>query len=250
MDKKTKAGEVSREIQTTTSGEGLVQFHHPASEKIPDNYYVLEISHKEAYPWLLKKHYAKRLCSICHSFGILNKENEIQGVCTFGAPPAPTENELWKPFELLELNRLVVNDGLPKNVLSYFVSSCLKKLPEPRVVISYADIDWNHCGYIYQATNWIYTGVGSKNIKSYIMKDGKCRHSRHKYLIKEREIKEIKRSVGKHRYFYFIGNRRQKKQMKRMLLERYKIETYPKLEPKHYNAKYKPILQTRLFGDI
>jgi len=58
----------------------------------------------------------------------------------------------------LELNRLVIDEGSKKNVLSFFVSQTLKKLPCPNVVVSYADTSQNHHGYIYQATNWIYTG--------------------------------------------------------------------------------------------
>jgi len=30
------------------------------------------------------------------------------------------------------------------------------------VVVSYADTSQNHHGYIYQATNWIYTGLSAK----------------------------------------------------------------------------------------
>ena len=31
-------------------------------------------------------------------------------------------------------------------------------------MVSYADSGMNHCGYIYQATNWIYTGA-TKELK-------------------------------------------------------------------------------------
>ena len=164
------AEEVSEEIHTTTSGEGLVQFQ-------PSAYKVIRIRPKETHQWLMKKHYAKRKPSITDSFGLLNKENIMLGVCVFGIPPAPTEWENWKPYMLKELNRLCVTDDLPKNTLSFLVSKSLKMLDKPVVVISYADVDWGHHGYIYQATNWLYTGVGAIGVKSFIMNDGTSRHS-------------------------------------------------------------------------
>ena len=38
--------------------------------------------------WLLKKHYAKRLCSISYCFGLFDEFNLLIGVCTFGSPPS------------------------------------------------------------------------------------------------------------------------------------------------------------------
>ena len=49
----------------------------------------------------------------------------------------------------------------------------------------------------------------------------------------------------KHRYFYFLGNKTQKKQMLNNL--KYKIMPYPKGENKRYDASYKPTVQTKLF---
>ena len=90
------------------------------------------------------------------------------GICTIGKPPSPSlcigicgESESQYVYEL---NRLVVNDGLPKNSLSYFVSRVLQLLPQT-ILVSYADTSQNHHGYIYQATNWIYTGLTQKRGK-------------------------------------------------------------------------------------
>lgn len=49
------------------------------------------------------------------------------GVCTFGHPPNYNYNKgkcVFNDYEVLtlELNRLITNDGLERNVLSYFVS--------------------------------------------------------------------------------------------------------------------------------
>ena len=143
-------------------------------------YSVKSIDSYECKDWLLNKHYAKRLCSISYSFGLYFK-NILQGVCTFGMPPSSTLAESICGKELksnvLELNRLVVNDNLPKNCLSYFVSNSIKKLPNNKIIVSFADSNMNHNGYIYQATNFIYTGVSS-NTSKLIDKEGKEFHFR------------------------------------------------------------------------
>jgi hypothetical protein len=49
----------------------------------------------------------------------------------------------------------------------------------------------------------------------------------------------------KHRYFYFLGNKKQVKDMFKMLP--YELQPYPKGENKRYDASYIPSTQTTLF---
>lgn len=130
--------------------------------------------------WILHKHYAKRLCSVSYAFGLyINKM--IEGVITFGMPPSSTlaESICGKEYAqyVLELNRLIINDNLPKNTLSQFVSKSINLLQKPKIIVSFADPNMNHSGYIYQATNFIYTGQSS-NVFQYIDKDNKEFHFR------------------------------------------------------------------------
>ncbi len=130
--------------------------------------------------WILHKHYAKRLCSVSYAFGLyINKV--IEGVITFGMPPSSTLAESICGKEnaqyVLELNRLIINDNLPKNTLSQFVSKSINLLKKPKIIVSFADPNMNHSGYIYQATNFIYTGQSS-NVFQYIDKNGKEFHFR------------------------------------------------------------------------
>lgn len=145
------------------------------------NYKVKSIKSELCKDWLLHKHYAKRLCSVSYSFGLFDKNNILVGVITFGMPPSSTlaESICGIDFKknILELNRLVVNDGLPKNCLSFFVSNAIKKLPNNKIIVSFADANMNHNGYIYQATNFIYTGTSS-NTHKFIDKFGKEFHFR------------------------------------------------------------------------
>lgn len=225
---------------------------------IPEQYTVKSIDSFQCKDWLLHKHYAKRLPPIEYSFGLFDNCNLMQGVITFGTPVSSTLRDLWKSvYKLMELNRLVVNEKLEKNVLSYFVAKSLQLIPSPIVIVSYADTSMNHNGYIYQATNFIYTGL-SIPFKDVQVKGLEGQH--HTTIEdlargKENRIEYLRQLFGdrlyfvdrprKHRYFYFIGNKRQKKQMLKMLP--YKIEPYPKGDNKRYDASYKPTVQTTLF---
>ncbi len=101
--------------------------------KIPDIYSVKTIKKSEAYPWILNRHYAHRIPSVSYAFGLL-ENREVVGICTFGMPPNYVEMEAWKPFDLLELNRLCVEDGLEKNTLSYFVSNTIRLLSKNKYI--------------------------------------------------------------------------------------------------------------------
>lgn len=126
---------------------------------IKDDFYVESIPKEETYDWLIHKHYAHCLPNIIYSFGLFDKDKILQGVCCYGTP-ANNHNNLMGKFRQIELVRLVINELNIKNILSFFVSRTFEMLDKPLSLISYADDGKNHHGYIYQATNWIYTGLG------------------------------------------------------------------------------------------
>lgn len=215
------------------------------------------IPYDEVREWLLFKHYAHRIPSISFAFGLYNKELRMVGVCTYGVPASPSlvSGAISEEYadKFFELNRLVVDDGLPRNTLSFFVATTLKMLPRPMVVVSYADSEQGHHGYIYQATNWLYTGM-TKPHSEYSVDGGENKHSRHlldEYGgINEAKAKGVKMNVGqrsiKYRYFQFLGDKRQKRDM----LRKFKYEIlneYPKGDNKRYDASYKPSPQGLLF---
>jgi hypothetical protein len=208
---------------------------------IKQKYQVKSIDSYLCKDWLLNKHYAKRLCSISYSFGLFDG-NLLAGILTIGKPAS---NQLcigvcgieYSKY-VYELNRLCINDNLEKNVLSYFVSQSLKLIKESMILVSYADTKMNHNGYIYQATNWIYTGA-TKERTDIGFEDGK--HSRH--YDKNIDYSIRKHRSSKHRYIYFLG--KQKKEFNKNL--KYKKEPFPKGENKKYDASYKPTIQTELF---
>jgi hypothetical protein len=167
---------------------------------ITEKYKVLSIESSQTYDWLLHKHYAKRIPSISFAFG-LYEDQILKGVLTIGKPASPSlcDGICGKDFSryVYELNRLCVEDNLEKNTLSFFVGKCLKLIPDNMILVSYADTIMNHHGYIYQATNWIYTG-STKERTDIGFEDGS--HSRH--YSKEIDYSIRKFRSSKHRYVF------------------------------------------------
>lgn len=233
---------------------------------IPETFSIRSISYDDCKEWCLYKHYAHRMPPISFAFG-LYRDMVLEGICTFGRPVAlqlvkfAFKGEYQEQF--YELNRLCVNEGLPKNVLSYFVSQCLKALPKPMVIVSYADSSQNHHGYIYQATNWLYTGL-SVPFQDYMVKgfehmhpasvmDMVGRSDNNGHIDKVRLLKEkfgeenvyMVERPRKHRYFMLLGSATEKKRMRSLLA--YDIVPYPKGDNQRYDASYQCEPQGCLF---
>ena len=143
-------------------------------------FYFKEIGRDSTKDTLMHKHYLKRMPPLSYAFGAYY-DGELKGVITFGKPPS---NSLCVGVcgedyskNVIELNRLYTDDDTPRNLESMFISYALKELKKVGkfIIISYADEGMNHCGYIYQATNWIYTGLSAKRTDVYVGENG---HSR------------------------------------------------------------------------
>ena len=237
-------------------------------DNIKKDYYIESIPSNETYPWLLYKHYAHRIPSISYAFGLYSK-GILVGVMTYGMPPCQMNygKASFKTItiDMLELTRLVINDNLPANSCSYFISQTFKLLPRPLCLVSFADPNNNHYGYIYQATNWLYTGLTQKGGK-----DKQWIYNNREYHAKTITIQRMKKMgmkydeslnmtrnwinnggqieeniLRKHRYIYLLCN----KTLKRKLLKdmKYDILPYPKGDNKKYDASYEPQTQGVLF---
>jgi len=194
------------------------------------NLEVKKVSYEDTKPFLLGIHYAKRMPSISYAYGLVHEENLV-GICSFGSPASPSlckgicgeENKK----KVIELNRLVIFEGLPKNTASYFIAKCIKLLPKPLIIVSYADSEMNHIGYIYQASNFLFTGITKKRTD---ISAGFGKHSRHHKGVK---TERVTRS-SKYRYVLFHGCN---KSITNKL--NYPILPYPKGEIKRYEIKEK-----------
>lgn len=136
-----------------------------------------EIDKNTATAIVIKEHYLHRRCPISWAFGI-EYDNKIVGVLTVGKPVAWSAmsgivGEKYEQFhdptsrtkDVFELNRLWVDDCMPRNTESRFIGWVLRFLRKARpslILFSCADGVRNHVGYIYQATNWMYAGTTTR----------------------------------------------------------------------------------------
>lgn len=203
---------------------------------VPNEYTVKEIDPKIAQRCVIKYHYLHRRCSCSQAFGLYRFE-ELVGVCCFGSPATDSirKGVCGKECkdDVIELTRVVLKQKIGRNAESWFISRCLKMCCKP-IIISYADTSQGHVGYIYQATNFLYTGLSSKH-KDWVILGMEGQHQRHlfdRYGGRE----EAKRVLGdkmiqvdrprKHRYVYFNCSKGEKRRYLRLL--KYPILPYPK----------------------
>lgn len=180
---------------------------------------VEPISKAIADQFVLAKHYSRRAPIFWAGFGLI-EDGMVTGVVVYGQPSPPIQKHAFRErdFRLYELSRLVVQSE-SMNAASFLVGNSLKMLePKPCAVISYADMEQNHCGIVYQATNWLYTGATKSHDKAYIV-DGKRTHpmtlrdmgiTNPTAWARENNI-EMVHPEEKHRYFQLIGNKRDRK---------------------------------------
>lgn len=203
--------------------------------------HVYVIDHKVATQFLMPKHYSGRKPQISIAFGWY--KHQIQGdqepsldglmaVCTIGKPASPSlcvgicgaEHS----SRVYELNRLCRVDDW-NEPLSQFVGAVIRRVrSDDWILVSYADSGMHHNGYIYQATNFIYTGVTKERSDKYT--EGN-KHSPHYEKNDSTGLRKIR--TAKHRYVFFCtNNKRLKKQWLACL--KYPICEYPKGENRNY----------------
>lgn len=193
---------------------------------------ITRIDYNVAKDFLLPRHYSGRTPSISYAYGCYNNK-ELVGVLTVGKPAS---NSLCKGVcgeqyskNVYELNRLCVDGdlGIP---LSKFVGCCLRELSKHDIIlVSYSDTAMNHHGYIYQATNFIYTGATKERTDKYT--DGN-KHSRHYDKTQDNSIRKVR--SAKHRYIYFCTNSKRLKKEWLLSLNYPIIKDYPKGDNSNY----------------
>lgn len=197
---------------------------------------VVHITRDATKPFLLGIHYAKRMPSISHAFGLL-----VEGVVTYGTPPSSTLRSGLCGDEyiqdILELNRLCLKNN-EKNHASFLVAKSMRMLPPNKVIISFADTSQGHKGVVYQATNFMYCGLSAKRT------DWKLRGKEHlhgqtvadEFRGQPQRAKLMREKYGddfyleprprKHRYVRMIGSKKFKKAATSDL--RYDVLDFPK----------------------
>lgn len=209
---------------------------------IKDDYYIAPVDNKTANDVVQRCHYAHRRASAVRSFGLFSKSpNRLVGVVIYGISASHSvEKSICGEEEsrnVYELTRLYVDDGLPKNLESYLVGNTLKLL-DKELIISYSDTACNHIGVVYQATNFLYTGLSHGSIDfEEIDENGNRLHNKYMFvkyggaenirnaMNHNPNIKMIERS-RKHRYIYINAKGKRKKELLQKL--QYEVLPYPK----------------------
>ena len=202
------------------------------------NYEVREISYSLAMETVVKNHYLHRKCPCSHAYGLFEiSNNTLKGVVVYGVPCSTTllrgicgEEEMHNVYEL---NRLWVDDSVPRNGESFLIANSMKHL-DKEIIVSFADTSQKHTGYVYQATNFLYCGLSAK-FRDPVVKGFEGKH--HATFAHGMTMKEVKEKYGaenvtyverarKHRYVYFNANKRRRKILREKL--KYKVLPYPK----------------------
>lgn len=227
-----------------------------------NNLYLNPIDKLTAKNFVKKHHYSHSSNLHMVSYGLFQKtnipdkffngvESKLIGVVIYSQPAgrqaAESISDLVGIDECLELIRLVILDGYGKNIESWFISQSFKLLkrdfPNIKVIISYSDTEQNHKGIIYQATNFLFTGLNSDtnlmpNFSISLSNNPfKWIHSRTVFsMYGSHNIEHLKKNIGKTfwrkkeagklRYIYIISDKKTKKDILKTL--KMKILTYPK----------------------
>ena len=203
----------------------------------PLQYIIRPISYKLAMQLVIEQHYLHRQAPCTYAFGIYTPDDIIIGVITYGSPAS---RSLQKGIcgndeadSVIELTRSWVDDKAPKNIESFFISKTIKMVPKD-IIVSYAEIQQGHLGIVYQASNWIYTGLSAKR-HEWRLQGLEARHTR-SIFDKYGGINASKKIFGdrmyarqrprKHRYVFFNCPKKRRKELLAKL--RYKAQPYPK----------------------
>ncbi len=173
----------------------------------------------ERYHYLHSFPGGTRLC-----LGVFD-EAQLQGVVVLGVGPRMAHRLVAgaQPNDGLTLTRLWLADALPHNSESWVIGQTvhfLRQHTPVKFLLSYADPTAGHVGTIYQATNWLYTGL-SQAQPTLDLGDGIARHTRSvgsalgtysvAYLQAHGIDAQRVPGTGKHRYVLFVDRRWRKR---------------------------------------
>ena len=198
------------------------------------DFYIQPIDYKTAMDVVIEHHYLHRKAPCSVAFGLFFG-SILKGVVCYGTPSsAPLRRGIAGPENannVVELTRLWVCDSVPKNGESFLIGRTLRKAGK-EIVVSFAEIQQGHLGVVYQATNWIYTGLSAKRTNWTVEGlDKHCQTLADKFTAQE--IRErygdkfsLQERPRKHRYVFINADRRRKRELVRAL--RYGPLPYPK----------------------
>lgn len=144
---------------------------------------ILEIASNKAVKYAcMNFHYAKSVPVNTFGYSVFNDKKEWCGVVLYGTGATPNIGSQYnlKQGQIVELVRMALNgkQNSTSKAMSISLKLLNKKLPLCKLVVSYADIDQEHIGIIYQATNWFYVGDCNQNTRTGFIINGKKIHNK------------------------------------------------------------------------
>jgi hypothetical protein len=204
-----------------------------------DGWSVKQIDNQTAQEIVVENHYLHRKAPCSKAFGLFDPNNKLFGVVLYGTPSsAPLRAGIAgkdEALNIIELTRLWVDDSAPRNGESFLIGRSIKQCGKD-IVVSFADTSQNHLGIVYQATNWLYTGLSAKRTDWTVKGIDKHGHTwADKYTATEmREMFgdrfTLEPRSRKHRYIYINAKGRRRQEVLSKL--RYPLQPYPKKEGK------------------
>jgi len=187
-----------------------------------ENYYIERISYSQAMELVVANHYLHRKAPCSMAFGLFHKDFlDCLGVVVYGTPASSALRKglcgVEQVENVYELTRLWVDDSVPKNGESFLIGNTLRLL-DKEIIVSFADNAQQHIGIVYQATNWIYTGLSAKRTDWTVEGIDKHGHTwADKYSAQEmRELFgdrfSLQERSRKHRYVFINASKSRKKQ--------------------------------------
>lgn len=135
-------------------------------ETLTYKYDIKEITKEQALDMIQKYHYSNTLPKLNKKFMGFYLGDELVGVVTlgYGTQPKNTIQKLFPQLEskdYYEIGRMCMTHDMPRNSESQMLSQLVKWLranTDIKVLFTWADGMLGKCGYVYQASNFLYAG--------------------------------------------------------------------------------------------
>ena len=132
-------------------------------------YTIRPAQRHEIRDFIEKWHYSHSINGVKDKYNFkLLQDGELIGAAMFAELAMEGQYKKYCDNEkdIVELRRLCCIDATLKNTESFFIWYCirwLKRYSDIKVIVSYADPNYNHAGTIYHASNFKYLGLTAKS---------------------------------------------------------------------------------------
>lgn len=132
------------------------------------------------------------------------ENDEYKGAIIYGHSIGPYIGKQFglDNFSCYELRRIALKSHITpvSRLISISLKLIVKKYPDAKLIISYADPERDHIGAIYQASNWVYIGTSSSMVQYLI--NGKYRNDKNAYSDQKHLAQGSRKTLPKYKYLY------------------------------------------------